>query len=95
MYILKQDLAFLEIHAVLKEDKDNPHNEMFWQCIYTQARIEFIDDIVRLDHGGEIEVILARPFCPDCKPDTFMNPHVKLAKLDEPVNHRNLKEKNI
>ena len=93
MYILKQDLAYLEVHAGLKEDKSDPYQPMHWFCLYTKVKIEFIEEELFIDDGEKVsQQTIMRPFCPQCQPNTCKKPHQYLSSVAEPVAKKNIVE---
>ncbi len=86
MFILKIDLAYLEIHAGLFTNKKNSHQSMYWRCIYTKQLIEFMDDEILVDNGNKIfKKIISRPYCPFCNPLAPKYPYLKFIEVKEPV----------
>lgn len=91
MYILKQDLAYLEIHAGLKEDKNDPYRPMHWICLYAKVKIDFIEEQISMDNGERFfQLKIMRPFCPYCQPKARKEPHRHLSPVDEPVFKKNV-----
>lgn len=86
MFILKIDLAYLEIHAGLVENRENPHQPMYWRCLYTKQPIEFMDEEILVDNGSKIfKKIISRPYCPVCNPQATKYPYLKFSEVKEPV----------
>ena len=86
MFILKIDLAYLEIHAGLFTDKKNLLKLMYWRCIYTKQTIEFINEEILIDNGDKIfKKIISRPYCPVCNPQAPKYPYLKFSEVKEPV----------
>jgi hypothetical protein len=86
MFILKIDLAYLEIHAGLIENKNNSYQSMYWRCLYTKQPIEFWDREFLVDNGSRIyKQIISRPYCSACNPEAPKYPCLKFSEVKEPV----------
>lgn len=86
MFILKIDLAYLEIHAGLIENKNNPYQPMYWRCLYTNQPIEFMDEEILVTDGNKIfRKTISRPYCPICNPEALKYPYLKFSQIQEPV----------
>ena len=89
MLMIKQDLAYLHIHAGIVMTKDEDSG-IVWRCLYTKTYIKFTTQFIRVDYGTFIKRMeIDRPYCPACNPAAEYD-STKFTEVPKPIKYTNL-----